>query len=76
MSVMFINDIPGVVTIGDVVTVQPFGNEIDMIKVTGENLLHNLEISVRDYDLVDMHGRFLQMSGRKIFFAYVSTITR
>ena len=71
MAVPFINCIPGSITTGDVVTVQPFGNEIDMIRVTGANLLHNLEISVRDYDLVDMHGRFLQMSGRKTFFAYI-----
>jgi len=67
MSVTFINSISGEITVGDVATVQPFGNNIDMIRVTGENLLHNLEISVRDYDLVDMPGRFLQMSGKKTF---------
>lgn len=58
----------GSVTTGDVITVMPFGNEVDMIKVKGSNLRQQLEYAVEDYDPVDQHGKFLQFSGNNTTF--------
>lgn len=51
---------------GDVITVLPFGNEIDMVKIKGSNLRKQLELSVQDYDVIDQHGKFLQFSGENM----------
>lgn len=58
----------GVVTRGEVMAVMPFGNEIDLITVTGANLRAQLELSVRDWDEEEQHGRFLQMSGIHVIY--------
>ena len=46
-------------------TVQPFGNTIDMIKIKGVFLKQAFENSVKRYDPSDLRGAFLQMSGKK-----------
>lgn len=58
----------GVVDRGEAMTVMPFGNEIDLVTVSGSNLRAQLEISVQDYDPVEQHGRFLQMSGLRVVY--------
>ncbi|WAR07537.1 5NTD-like protein [Mya arenaria] len=58
----------GMITAGDVNNVQPFRNEVDMIRINGSNLRHQLEISVSEYDVTEKHGRFLQFSGLKVTY--------
>jgi 2',3'-cyclic-nucleotide 2'-phosphodiesterase (5'-nucleotidase family) len=47
--------------------VLPFGNEIDLIRVSGKNLREQLEHSVANYDRSEPPGAFLQMSGKYNF---------
>lgn len=56
----------GTVTLGDVMTVLPFGNTVDLIHVRGYNLRNQLELSVRDWNPIDANGRFLQFSGLRV----------
>lgn len=51
-------------TTGQVLTVLPFGNGVDLIRITGKNLRDQLELSVRDYNITSPVGRFLQFSGK------------
>ena len=51
----------GEVTYNDLLSVQPFGNNIAIIKVTGQQLLDALEMGCRT--LPDFCGGFLQVSG-------------
>ncbi|XP_022100679.1 5'-nucleotidase-like [Acanthaster planci] len=53
----------GDLTVGDILTVLPFGNTIDTITIKGVYLLEALENSVAEYDPVVRPGRFLQFSG-------------
>lgn len=53
----------GKITPGELITVMPFHNEVDVVTVKGKNIRDQLEVSVSDYDLKSPHGRFLQMSG-------------
>ena len=57
--------ISGPISRGQVLTVQPFGNTIDMIKIKGVFLKQAFENSVKRYDPSDLRGAFLQMSGKK-----------
>lgn len=58
----------GVVSAGEAISALPFGNEIDLVKVSGKNLRDQLEISVREYDRKEPNGRFLQMSGLRVVY--------
>lgn len=51
----------GEITNGDLLAVQPFGNELCLVEVTGQTLLDALEMGVRK--LPDYSGGFLQVSG-------------
>ena len=53
----------GSITLGQVLTVNPFGNTIEMITLKGVHLREVMEHSVANYDPLDPSGRFLQVSG-------------
>lgn len=55
--------VSGTMTLGNVLQVLPFENDIDLITVKGSTLLKALERSVEDYDPAEQKGGFLQMSG-------------
>ena len=48
---------------GQVLTIQPFGNVIDIIKIKGQYIWDAFEHSVANYDPHDRPGAFLQVSG-------------
>ena len=52
---------------GQVLTVQPFGNVIDIIKIKGQYIWDSFEPSVANYDPHDRPGAFLQISGEAFF---------
>ncbi|XP_053397798.1 5'-nucleotidase-like [Mercenaria mercenaria] len=58
----------GVVVAGEVHSVLPFGNEVDLLTVSGKNLREQLEISVSKYDSTEPPGGFLQMSGLRVVY--------
>ena len=60
----------GDITLGDILTVHPFGNYLTVIEVTGQQVLDALEWSV--HALPGEFGGFLQVSG--ITFEYDATI--
>lgn len=51
----------GEVTYGDLLNVQPFGNSICVVEVTGQQILDALEMGVKKYP--EFSGGFLQVSG-------------
>lgn len=51
----------GLVTIGDILTVWPFGNTLMMCEATGQQILNSLEWGVKG--LPEESGAFLQVSG-------------
>lgn len=53
----------GTITRGDLLTLMPFGNSVDVIDIKGKYLRQALEHSVENYDPVSKPGAFLQMSG-------------
>ena len=56
------NDInKGAVTYGDLLSVQPFGNDTAVVRVTGQQLLDALEVGARLYP--EYSGGLLQISG-------------
>ena len=55
---------------GQVLTVQPFGNVVDMVKLNGSILRQAFEHSVAKYDPRDRPGAFFQMSGDVNSFYY------
>ncbi|PAD20623.1 bifunctional metallophosphatase/5'-nucleotidase [Terribacillus saccharophilus] len=59
----------GPITVGEVITVLPFGNDPAVVQLTGEEIKQILEYSVRLAP--EESGGFLQVSGMK--FAYDST---
>lgn len=60
-------DIPvGDITKGKIAAIFPFGNTIEVKKITGADLLAMLEVSVSDYPAAK--GAFLQVSGLKFTF--------
>lgn len=58
----------GEITMGNVLEVLPFGNEIDLITIRGSTLLKALERSVSNYDPVEKDGAFLQFSGLHVVY--------
>ncbi|SDZ10801.1 2',3'-cyclic-nucleotide 2'-phosphodiesterase / 3'-nucleotidase / 5'-nucleotidase [Evansella caseinilytica] len=56
----------GAISLGDVLTVMPFGNNLVTLDLTGEEVLAALENSVSQVE--DGHGKFLQVAG--LHFAY------
>ena len=60
-------DIPvGDITKGKIAAIFPFGNTIEVKKITGSDLLAMLEVSVSDYPAAK--GAFLQVSGLEFTF--------
>lgn len=59
---------PGDISMGQVLTVQPFGNVIDMIQLRGVHLRQAFEHSVANYDRHDRPGAFFQMSGAHVVY--------
>lgn len=57
---------PGVITVGDVITVLPFGNYVVTKKVTGADILAALENGLEGYP--DTHGAFPHISGMTVTF--------
>ena len=53
----------GDITIGDVSTVLPFGNTVDYMELEGRYVREMLEVSVEEYDPVELPGKLLQTSG-------------
>ncbi|KAK3603341.1 hypothetical protein CHS0354_025947 [Potamilus streckersoni] len=58
----------GNITMGNVLTVFPFGNYIDLIKIRGIHLRKMLEHAVENYDPQNRPGAFLQMSGLHVTY--------
>ncbi|MBT2661579.1 5'-nucleotidase C-terminal domain-containing protein [Bacillus sp. ISL-45] len=57
---------PGPLTLGEVLTVMPFGNALGIMKLTGSEIVAALEHSVKDAPAA--HGGFLQVSGMKFTY--------
>jgi 2',3'-cyclic-nucleotide 2'-phosphodiesterase (5'-nucleotidase family) len=55
--------VSGDISMGQVLSVQPFGNVVDMVKLNGSILRQAFEHSVAKYDRHDRPGAFFQMSG-------------
>ena len=53
----------GNITVGNVLEVLPFGNEIDLVTMKGSTILKALEKSVEGWDPIDQSGAFLHFSG-------------
>ncbi|KAL1138354.1 hypothetical protein AAG570_008418 [Ranatra chinensis] len=64
-SSIALNSTGGNLTMGDVLTVSPFENQLRLVKVNGSVLKQTFEVSVKEYDPtgVILKGAFLQMSG-------------
>lgn len=60
----------GEVTVGDLITVQPFGNRLTLLELTGAEIMEALEHSVKDAP--GENGGFLQVSGME--FTYDSSL--
>ncbi|XP_032791055.2 snake venom 5'-nucleotidase isoform X2 [Daphnia magna] len=60
----------GSITYGNLLTVAPFPNTVDVIKINGHTLKKMLEFSVQDYDrfALDPSGGFLQVSGINVVY--------
>lgn len=56
----------GDITIGDVMTVMPFGNALGIVKLTGEEIYEIVEHSVKDFP--KEFGGFLHFSGLEVTF--------
>ncbi|XP_060560431.1 snake venom 5'-nucleotidase-like [Ruditapes philippinarum] len=59
---------PGDISMGQVLSVQPFGNVVDMVKLNGSILRQAFEHSVAKYDRHDRPGAFFQMSGAHVVY--------
>lgn len=57
---------PGTITQGHLLTIQPFGNTIDLITLKGIHLRQAFEHAVGEYDPTDLRGAFFQMSGARV----------
>ena len=57
----------GPISHGQVLTVNPFGNTVEMISLKGVHVRAVMEHSVANYDPLDPSGRFLQVSGITIY---------
>lgn len=55
----------GTILFGDLQTVAPFPNTVDIVKITGKTMRDMFEFSVAEYDpnALDPFGGFLQVSG-------------
>lgn len=55
----------GSITYGDLQTVAPFPNTVDIVKISGETMKNMFEFAVAEYDpaALDPFGGFLQVSG-------------
>ncbi len=58
----------GDVTVGNVLTVLPFGNQIATLGLTGADVIASLENGVSQYALVSPAGRFPQVGGMRFSF--------
>ncbi|PSN34309.1 Protein 5NUC, partial [Blattella germanica] len=57
-----------IVTLGDILAVMPFVNNMVLMKLKGTDIIEMLEWSVEDYSTTDRKGKFLQMSGLKVVY--------
>lgn len=58
----------GIVTMGDILGVLPFINNMVLIRMKGSDIMEMLEWSVEDYNREERKGKFLQMSGLKVVY--------
>ncbi|KAK4026090.1 hypothetical protein OUZ56_015113 [Daphnia magna] len=60
----------GSITYGDLLSVAPFSNTVDIVKISGETLKNIFEFTVHDYDpsALDPFGGFLQVSGLQVAY--------
>ncbi|XP_033099228.1 snake venom 5'-nucleotidase-like [Anneissia japonica] len=56
----------GDITIGDVNTVLPFGNTVDIVELKGLHIKEAFEYCVKNYGNGDLGGEFLQVSGIRV----------
>ncbi|WP_280769642.1 bifunctional metallophosphatase/5'-nucleotidase [Salipaludibacillus daqingensis] len=56
----------GDVTVGELITVQPFGNRLTLLELSGAEIIEALELSVKD--VPGENGGFLHVSGMKFTF--------
>ncbi|ADH98512.1 5'-nucleotidase C-terminal domain-containing protein [Salisediminibacterium selenitireducens] len=59
-------DGPYEITVGDMITVQPFGNRLTVMDLTGEEIMEVLETSVKDFP--GENGGFMQVAGMTFKF--------
>jgi 2',3'-cyclic-nucleotide 2'-phosphodiesterase (5'-nucleotidase family) len=59
----------GKVTLGDLMSVLPFVNNMVQMSLKGSDLLEVLEWSVDDYNANERKGKFLQYSGKPRVYA-------
>lgn len=60
----------GPITLGDVLTIMPYGNTLIQLDLTGQQIVDALEKGVSQVET--MGGRFLQVSGIEIIYAILS----
>ncbi|XP_052809054.1 snake venom 5'-nucleotidase-like [Mya arenaria] len=58
----------GNISMGQVLTILPFGNQVDLIRLRGLHLRQAFEHSVAKYDPQDRPGAFFQMSGAHVVY--------
>ena len=51
---------------GDILVVQPFGNNVDIVNINGSTIRKVLEHAVAKYDKLNRRGEFLQVSGKRL----------
>ena len=56
----------GPISMGQVLTIQPFKNVIDIIRIKGQYIWDAFEHSVANYDPHDRPGAFFQVSGKRL----------
>lgn len=63
----------GSIMYGDVQTVSPFANSLDLVQINGTTLKQMFEFSVKDYNAnaIKPPGGFLQVSGLFVCFYYL-----
>ncbi|XP_045197744.2 5'-nucleotidase-like isoform X2 [Mercenaria mercenaria] len=58
----------GAISAGEIISLMPFGNTLDIVTVKGKNIRDQLEKSVQEWNENEPHGRFLQMSGLHVVY--------
>ncbi|XP_071955329.1 snake venom 5'-nucleotidase-like [Antedon mediterranea] len=58
----------GDIRLGDISTVLPFGNTVDIVELKGQHLKEAFEFAVQKYGEGDIGGEFLQVSGIRVSY--------